>query len=301
MKEIKTVDFLKQNINEKIEEEILEGYEFLEKKHSEILTVESFQISKEKLKIFKEKHLEIYSKKSKEILKELPNSLILSSSMFGGKTTLSFLILEELEKQGRKVDYFIAYTVGENYITARSINKKKKAKKFGNEKSYKKFLSELKNTDVVLLDEFSFLPNIQVVEELQSYCIEEKKHLILTGINANYLGVSLPIFKNNSKVLKKSKLIQCYSFVPNISETEPLGSKSIRYVRIKDKWIYDIGLLPLVVSKEYKSIVNYTPAIVEQTPLYVFRNKKNIFNSILNPSKKTLENQNKLFEKLTGK
>ncbi len=266
-----------------------------------MLYKDDFSLSREKLDYYTRKHYEIYSIKADKILKNLPQCLVLSSGMFGGKTTLSFLICEKLQKEGKKVEMLIADVVGENYITARSSKRfqKKSAKRFGQLTKYKKTIENLaaKDIDVILLDEFSFL-DIKIIQDLQEMCLSSGKTLILTGLSSSYLGEPLPVFKEKSNIFENAQIEECFSFVPGFCEEEPLGRNTIRYLKINGKWVLDFGLLPLIVSKEKAHIVHYAPAMYEHTAVYILKDEKELLNSIIFPSRERIFKQNLLFTKL---
>lgn len=296
------IEFLEKNLPV-VDSKTFEAYSILNNDYSEILCFRDFNISKEKLDFYTARHYEIYSKKAEEILCDLPRSLVLSSGMFGGKTTLSFLILDELLKQDKNVELLIADVMGEDYITARSYRgqQRRSAERFGDLTDYQKKIEALskKDIDVIFLDEFSFL-NTKIVEDLQEMCFAEKKHLVLTGLNASYLGEPLPAFCEDSKILANSKVEQCYSFVTGFCEEEPLGTSTIRYVKINDQWVMDVGLLPLVVSKEKSHVVHYAPAMLEHTASHIFREYEDILKSFLYPSEEKRLNQEMLLENLSS-
>ena len=283
------------------DEQILKIYSILESDYSEILYKENFSLPKEKLDYYTKRHYEIYFEKSDKLLKSLPQCLILSSGMFGGKTTLSFLLCEKLEKEGKKVEMLIADVVGEDYITARSYrgSKRKPAKRFGHLTNYEKTIENLSESkvDVILLDEFSFLDS-KIVEDLQEMCLQNKKTLILTGLSSSYLGKPLSAFEKNSKILQNAQVEECFSFVPGFCEEKPLGRNTIRYLKISGKWVLDFGLFPLVVSKEKTYIVRYSPAMYEHTAVSILKNEKELLNSILCPSRERTLKQKSLFKKL---
>ena len=283
------------------DEQILKIYSILESDYSEILYKENFSLPKEKLDYYTKRHYEIYFEKSDQLLKDLPQCLILSSGMFGGKTTLSFLLCEKLEKEGKKVEMLIADVVGEDYITARSYrgSKRKPAKRFGHLTNYEKTIENLSESkvDVILLDEFSFL-DTKIVEDLQEMCLQNKKTLILTGLSSSYLGKPLSAFEKNSKILQNAQVEECFSFVPGFCEEKPLGRNTIRYLKINGKWVLDFGLFPLVVSKEKTYIVRYSPAMYEHTAVSILKNEKELLNSILCPSGERTLKQKSLFKKL---
>lgn len=276
-------------------------YSILERDYKDILYVDDFDIPKEKLDFYTSRHHELYSEKAEKIFKDLPESLVLSSGMFGGKTTLSFLLMERLLEDGRNVDMLIADVMGEDYITARSYKncQRRMAIRFGDLTDYERTIDVLarSNTNVIFLDEFSFL-EVKIVEDLQKMCLAEGKNLILTGLNSSYLGQPFPVFSEDSDVIKNSEVEQCYSFVTGFCEDEPMGTSTIRYVRIDNKWVLDFGLLPLVVSKEKTNIVHYAPAMYENTAVYILQDHQNLLNSILNPLEEEVIRQNSLLQML---
>jgi len=302
------VEFLEKNTQNDIDNDILDIYSVLEEKCPEILMPENLDVSEEKIAGFTAKHYEIYSNQAETILsKPLPSSLVLSSGMFGGKTTLSFFLLDGLVNQKKKVEFLIADVLGENFVTARSYKegdkrgKKCDATRFGFMTDYELTLERLANngTEVVFLDEFSFL-NVEIVEELQEMCQATGKNLILTGLNSSYLGMPLPAFHEDSKILKNSHEEKCYSFVCGFRDDEPLGTSTIRYVNLNDRWVLDVGLLPLVVSKEKVKIVRYAPGMQEHTAVHNLQNHPYLLNKVLDPSRERVFQQENLLARLEG-
>ena len=293
--------FLEENLPD-ADFEILEPYSILNENREDILFIQDFDLPEGRIEYYASKHFEIYSNQAKEILKDLPPSLILSSGMFGGKTTLSFIILDELVMQGKSVSLLIADVMGEDYITARSYKngERRSAVRFGYSTNYEGIIEELRksNVDAVFLDEFSFL-DVAIVEALQEMCLEKGKNLVLTGLNTSYLGHPLPAFCNGSSLLEKSKIEECYSFVPNFCDEEPLGTSTIRYVKIADNWVLDVGLLPLVVSKEKSHIVHYAPAMQEHTAVNILQSRPDLLYGILYPSQERVRKQQSLLGKLS--
>ncbi len=293
------VEFLQANVGD-IDPITLESYKILQVESPEVLFVKSFDLPKEKRDYYIDRHLEIYSEQAERILSDFPECLVLSSGMFGGKTTLSFLIIDELKKRDKKVELLIADVMGEDCITARSYkNGRVRAMRFGELTNYAETLDFLSKSDVdvILLDEFAFL-NMDVVCDLQEMCFENSKNLILTGLNTSYLGVPFPAFYENSPIMQKSKVEKCYSFVNGHCDDEPAGTSTIRYAKINNNWILDIGLLPLVVSKELVNIVTYAPGMPKHSAINIFQNNREILENILNPTEEKLDNQKKLFDRL---
>lgn len=290
--------FIKNSLD--IDSETLEIYSLLQKEYGEILFRNDLDVPKEKLDFYTSMHFEIYNQKADEIFRNLPSSLVLSSGMFGGKTTLSFLLCDKFLSKGKKVEMLIADVMGENYITARSYKgcQKKPAKRFGKLTNYVEIIKELEksDTDVVFLDEFSFL-DVEIVEDLQKMCSKNNKNLILTGLSRSYLGEPLPAFKEDSKILENSNVEQCFSFVTGFCEREPLGTSTVRYVNIFGNWVLDFGLLPLVVSKEKTNVVRYAPAMYEHTAVSILSDKRELLEKILKPSEKKLKRQIQLLKK----
>jgi thymidine kinase len=297
-----TVEFLEKSIKNDIDSDILEIYSVLEEKCPEILMPENLEVPEEKIEDFTAKHYAIYSKKADCILSNpLPSSLIFSSGMFGGKTTLSFFLLDGLIYQKKKVEVLIADVMGESFVTARSYKggRRYDATRFGCMTDYELTMEYLANddTEVVFLDEFSFL-DIQIVEDLQEMCQKTGKKLILTGLNSSYLGMPLPAFHENSKILQNSVEEKCYSFVCGFCEEEPLGTSTIRYVHLNDRWVLDVGLLPLVVSKEKVKIVKYAPGMQDHTAVHILQNHPYLLNKVLVPSRERVFQQENLLARL---
>lgn len=294
------------NTSEHIDQRVLEAYQIIADQNPEILHPTDKEITKEETAEFAQKHLDIYTTQAEEIVRfGLPPSLIIGSCMYGGKSTLSFLILDQLKERGHKTEILIADVMGEPHVTARSYPSKGKireARRYGESTNPMQMIQEIakSDTEVILLDEFSFL-NPHLVEMLQSMCIRTGKHIILTGLNTNYLGQPLPAFRRNSEILKRSENIQCFSFVKGYCEKEPKGTNTIRYVKIGGEWIYDAGILPLVVSKEHSEIVHYSPAMPHQTTSAMLENFPRQRDAILHPDQDLLSRQHALLEYLASK
>ena len=283
---------------------IREAYEYLFTTDHGILLPPG-TVSSESLTKYRETHAHIYKDEASLWIKEKPQVTIIQSGMFGGKTTLAFNLEDRLKGEGLHVTNLIAYVMGEDYVTGRSYStdqskNRRRAIKFGNPETSKDDIAKLMmaNSDYFVLDEFSFLPDMQVVQALIQACLKNGKGLILTGLDTNYLGYPLPPFQETGfvKNLPSAKRLYCKSFVPGICEEEPLGTNTIRYAYINGKWILDIGIYPTVVSKEHSRIVRYAPAMKSQTASHVFRNNPHLLSAILYPTE--LEDiQRKIFLK----
>lgn len=270
--------------------QLLEAYEIISQSNPELIYPTTFDIEPEKLEYFKHAHGAMYHKQAQKVVEDLPQIAVIYSGMFGGKTTLAFEIEDALRKRNLTTCNLIAESMGESYVTARSYTQgptKRNAIRFGGE-NYKEQIEMLMNNsaDYLFLDEFSFLIPTNPVVELIQACKKNNKGLFMTGLNTNFLGDDLPIFQKDSPIIvdKNIKKIQCHSFVSGVCEEDPHGTSTIRYAYIGGKWIYDLGLYPLVVSKEYSHIVHYAPAIEEQTAKYLLRNNKYLQDAILHPT-----------------
>jgi hypothetical protein len=149
---------------------------------------------------------------------------------------------------------------------------------------------------VILLDEFSFLP-FPIVENFINKCKERNIKVILTGLNSNYLGQPLDTFQKARELIDVEE--ECYSFIPGQRFEEPIGTSTVRYVRINGQWVFDMGILPLVVSKEKTDIVHYSPATYEQTVSGIFKGIPTIRDFILHPSGQLKSNQEIRLEALS--
>ena len=256
---------------------------------------------------------------AEQILNKSWAVLVEKSGMFGGKTSLSFELADSLEQMGYSVKIFIADRMGEDFITGRSYqkgSKERKATRYGN--TFRKIklppkeyfvrdengkLRKVHNDKrAVILDEFSFLDEKDIKRFVQK-CRRENVKVILTGLNRNYLGETLAPFKNLHSIIGNYKEVECKSFVPGIDGDEPTGDASIRYINIGGKKIIDLGLLPLVVSKEEENqsgekIVTYAAAKLSMTATYIFREIPPLWKCISDHSKANEIIQNKRVEHL---
>ena len=271
---------------------IREAYDYLFANDPSVLLPPG-EVSKEALTRYRQKHGEIYREEATTWIEEEPQVTIIQSGMFGGKTTLAFNLEDRLKEKGLHVTNLIAYVMGEDYVTGRSYSadpkkNKRPAIKFGDPTTYTEEISQLMSgdSDYLVLDEFSFLPDMQVVQALILACIKNGKGIVLTGLDTNYLGYPLPPFQENGfvKDLTTAKKLYCKSFVPGICEDIPLGTNTIRYAYIDGKWILDIGIYPTVVSKEHNQVVRYAPAMKSQTASHIFRDDPYLLSAILYPT-----------------
>ena len=289
-KSIDVIELLNQNFPN-LTSEILEVYRHIQETDPTILFPSDIDTEKLPIDTYTIRHQYMYDKQSDEVVDKDWEVLVIGSGMYGGKSTLSFYILDKFSSIEFDTKIYIAEVMGENYVTARSYpgeNKLRLATRYGKD-SKELNLPKGKNS-IVILDEFSFL-DLESIKSFVEDCRKNNVKVILTGLNTNYLGDNLPVFNQLHKIVGKHKLVECKSFVPGIDINIPTGSKTTRFVNINGIWIKDFGILPLVVSKEYKEIVHYSAATEEQTFKNIFRNKFDLLNHVLHPSKALVDTQ----------
>lgn len=271
---------------------IREAYQYILDTNPSIL-VPPCEVSQVQLVEYRAKHAEIYSTEADSWIDEMPQITVIRSGMFGGKTTLAFNLEDRLKAQGQKVTNLIAFVMGEDYVTGRSYSddpnkNRRSALKFGDTQTTAQMMKALMNSDsdYFVLDEFSFLPDTQVIEDLIQACLRHDKGLILTGLDTNYLGHPLAPFQADGVLSKfpNIKRLYCKSFVPGICDDIPQGTNTIRYAYINGQWILDIGVYPTVVSKEHSEIVKYAPAMRYQTASHIFKTQPHLLDAILYPT-----------------
>ena len=252
-------------------------------------------------KIASRRHNNHYSKKAenfaekitKSFTEESPFSLKIRSGMYGGKTTLAILTKSELEKKDENnvVIPCISSAMEEDYLTARALGDEKvPAERFGTE-YYEKLKGKIKSIQsegknvTLILDEFSFLfgENLDKLEEFHRYCQNNNIATIYLGLDTGYTGLPLEAFeRQDSCIDNTSEEYSCKSFLfneDNVKRGDPTGRYTTRYVRIGGRLILDLGILPLVVSKEdvnnytKKPIAIYMAAKKENTMLGIFKEK----------------------------
>jgi thymidine kinase len=260
------IEIIEQTFGEQ-PDEIREAYEIAEKQGIPLMIDSStLEISQEQRDIFSQKHIEIYTPLAEEIAAKIASgekltNYIFESGMFGGKTSFVFLILETLEhKYGIKHITCINQCMeeyDEDYVTARSLDKVEHAEYYGSPERNEKILQIItdNNLKVVFLDECSFRFGEQL--EQDRVFIEECNSLgatvILTGLNKDFRGLPLEFFtESNQKLLDSCFRYQCKAFVPGKDTEIPNGTHTTRYLLINDVLIPDLGVYPLVVSKEDK-------------------------------------------------
>jgi hypothetical protein len=274
---------------------ILDAYDFLARTNPNILFLkeEHLEPTEEQLDYYTSWHSNRYKELAKQLVKDEWDVLVIGSGMFGGKSTLSFEILDRYKEQGYDTVVSIADIMPDNYVTARSYQgekRKRRALKYPSEKEYLEKNIQAQKPFVVLLDEFSFFPSLEPLDDLLEYTKGHRARLLLTGLDSNYLGESLDIYlqtvENNHCRTENLK-----SFIPSIESKTPIGTHTIRYVKINDTWIYDMGILPLVVSKEEEFLVHYCPATFDMTFVYNFKDMPEIRDHILFPSEELEKEQ----------
>lgn len=264
---IDVVTFLEKKFNN-LSPETLSIYTQIQTNSPEILFPTDIDLPEEIISEFTQKHQAIYKPLSDKIVEDVLNGdsdvTVIGSGMYGGKSTLSFYVLDKLEALGYTTEIYIADVMDEDFVTARSYpgeGKKRPAIKYGS--GTKLDLPKSENS-IVMLDEFSFL-DLDSVNKFVCECKEKGIKVILLGLNTNYLGDNLPVFNNLNKVVGNHKLVECKSFVPGEENDRATGTKTRRFININGNWILDMGVLPLVVSKELTKIVHYSAATEEQT------------------------------------
>jgi hypothetical protein len=278
------------------DEKILTAYQFLAQSNPDLLFLEERHLepTEEQLDYYTSWHSDRYKEMADKLVGEDDwDTLVIGSGMFGGKSTLSFEILDRYKEQGYDTVVSIADIMPDNYVTARSYQgekRKRRALKYPSEKEYLEKNIQTQKPFVVLLDEFSFFPNLEPLDDLLEYIKGHRARLLLTGLDSNYLGESLDIYlqtvENNHCRIENLK-----SFIPSIESKTPIGTHTIRYVKINDMWTYDMGILPLVVSKEEEFLVHYCPATFDMTFVYNFKDMPEIRDYILFPSEELEKEQ----------
>ena len=252
-------------------------------------------VSPEQKAFFSKQHIEIYSPIADSIAKEIasltePQNYIIESGMFGGKTSLVFLILETLEKKYKlKHLTCINKCMDEDFVTARSLdNKEEHALHYGTEEQNSVILEHIKeeNISVLFLDECSFRFGTELEEDREfiKQCNQLGASVILTGLNRECHGLPLEFFtENNKELLDDSYRYECRAFVPGQEEEEPIGTHTTRYILLDGKLILDLGVLPLVVSKEElkpnnEPLAIYVATTEEHTMVHILREYPSLLN-----------------------
>lgn len=278
----------------------------------------------EELNIYTQIHHEIYKPKAEEFAQDIltaiekgqPLSLVIESCMYGGKSTLAMLIRENLLKN-ENVDVMLAISsvMGEKFITARAYSEERfPAEQYGplaqdqigqdlksdhNYTVLKKQIEMQKKAgkDVVLiLDEFSFLSGKSLIEleEFHDYCRANGVTTIYVGLNKDYTGTPLEVFKKEkqSRIITDSERYKCKAFIPghDTPETGPTGEYTTRYLVIPDnnggyRLFLDLGVYPQVTSKEERNadgvpLAIYLPTTKQNTMSSILRENPNLFRSL---------------------
>ncbi len=288
----------------------------------------------EKVDRFKRKHIQIYSKHAVLIADALTQGTIdhitFLSGMHGGKSTIAFLTMDKLIKQGFEPIYLVADVLGELHIRSRALNQTRPAIPFGellckddngydtNITNSKKLFELLENKRseqlAIFLDEFSFT-NPELVIKLLGFSGPNVK-VMLAGLDTNFNGVPLPfqaeqyrhqILHANLSIngIDQNALYnghcQCYSFVPNLSEDEPRGTHTVRYLQIPlanggSVYLRDLGIGPLIISKDLRQVVCYAPAMDYQSTVEWFKGYDGVAEAILNPDIRTAAMQEEFLQ-----
>lgn len=232
----------------------------------------------EVLEMYSKGHSKFYEAKLQELINtyEEWDLLVMQSGMYGGKSSCAFELIDRLREEGVETSLFISASMGEGFVTGRGFGKtgeRRNAKKFGgfgitlSDELRRRVLVEVitTKTPVICVDEYTF-SNPDEITTLMNVAKAYGKKLILLGLDTNYLGDELPIFKTKyfQETLKnrRTQILDCYSYVnANNTESPPNGKGTIRYLRIGDRWVLDLGIGELVISKENADLVLYFPSI----------------------------------------
>jgi hypothetical protein len=238
------------------------------------------KLDEDTLSVFTQGHTLFYGKEILGLLDEIDSwdVTILRSGMFGGKSTVGMELSQLLLKSDRiKTALYIAAQMGEKVIISRAWKRKnprRRAKPFGSysneERSGK--IREILNGDaqVILVDEYTFTNTADVVELLKQAKDFPEKKVVLLGLDTNYLGIELDIFKDDyfKQVQQdpRTRIIFCRSYIKNGGRPRlqnPQGQGTIRYINVGSKenptYVLDLGLGRLVISKE-KEYIRYFPS-----------------------------------------
>jgi hypothetical protein len=297
--EIDVIDLLNQEFGHiaPLSPELTEIYKYVQENHPEQLFLTETKISEERLEKFTLLHQKIYEKQAEEIAEKIINGemdvTVIGSGMYGGKTTLAFYILDILKQKGFETKIYIAEDMNEDTTTGRSYpgpEKVRKAIRYGS--TTKELILPTSENSIVMLDEFSFLPNLEDVKRFVDKCREKNIKVILLGLDSNYLGEELKAFTKLEETVGEHSLIRCKSFVPRTdTDDKPTGTKTIRFLKVGDYWIRDFGVLDLVVSKELEKFICYCTATEAEASINILKHLRDHVEYILHPSKELERDQ----------
>ncbi len=214
--------------------------------------------NEERLNIYKQRHREIYEKRSSELAEMMidgVNNMVLRSGMYGGKSTEATLMLQKLQARGFSSTVLIAGVLGDDFTTSRCLEGDEAV--LHAEMVLPDSIENIKaqiladkgdNPDhVVYFDEFSFV-DVEDVQEVVEFCREENIKLIMAGLDNDYLGRELPPMTRFCSD-EDTFVEHCKSFTShqNDPETEvPIGTHTARYIRLPEGgYVLDMAALPL--------------------------------------------------------
>lgn len=216
--------------------------------------------SNQELASYRSKHLDEYLTLSQELYYDFnSNSMLIHSGMFGGKSTLAHLITNHFKKENFEIinlipDFMVPNSSG--FISLRTLNQQVDAKTYPRDfNSILKSLEESKKY-IIHFDECTFLNSDLISDFLREMSTRSNVKIIFTGLNRDYLGINLPAYEILSK--NCSKIVECKSYVSGFDSDGNIGTHTIRYIKINDRWLLDFGFARKIIPKECQSVI-YLP------------------------------------------
>lgn len=237
--------------------------------------------------------------------------VLLKSGMYGGKSTLADIICSNLEAVEFKRFSLVPDVMDENLVTMRgkkgygeSRDHQREAIKIG-ENNWQQVISQIEQemsleddpTEAIIhFDEYSFLP-AKLVQEIVKTFRNKGYRILLAGLDTDYLGRQLPAYEALSRSARYTYSCMSYIHDQDGMSPEPEGSMTIRHIMIDGQWILDLGFAKLVIPKG-RSYALYTPGRIEDHIISLLSDHELLLNSIHNPNKSQITNQENLIAEL---
>lgn len=271
---------------------------------------------------------EIYGQKHKEIYEDVITDIVnwveqvkghelytIVSGMFGGKSTLAFEAIAQLENKGYKVFKCVGLpqqklmsrnhpekieckgVTRETLNTSYSIGKDSEGNEIWSKSIKDQLIDFAKHNPygLIYLDEFSFMEE-DVLDEFIAFAKQLDLKVLQTGLSHDALNRPLKPASKYFNLRNSNKIYQCRSFVKN-DNGKMVGKRTMRFFKLENsQYLPDFGACRHIVLEGQTPSIVYYPVREEDHPAEILEDSQEL-DSVWN-IEFTAEAQNAFTERL---